>query len=95
MQSPIANTKTFEVTLSFDVAAKLEAFARYENRTISELLEDGFRAYLPIALDKFFAETRQYAATRNPEGYTEEDIPRLVKEVRAEIARETLDQKAS
>ena len=28
-------------------------------------------------------------------GYTEEDIPRLVREVRSEIAREALERKAS
>ena len=95
MQGSLTHPKTFEVTLPFETAQKLEAVARYENRTISELLEDSLKAYLSTALDKFFEETLQYAATRNPEGYTEEDIPRLVKEVRAEIAREALDQKAS
>ncbi len=31
---------------------------------------------------------RRYAQTRNPRGYTEEDIPRLIKEARAEMAAE-------
>jgi len=34
-----------------------------------------------------FDELCEYAAGRNPKGYTEADVPRLVKEVRAEKPR--------
>ena len=32
-------------------------------------------------------ELGEYAAGRNPKGYTEADVPRLIKEVRAEKPR--------
>ena len=32
-------------------------------------------------------ELGEYAASRNPKGYTETDVPRLIKEVRAEMPR--------
>jgi hypothetical protein len=34
--------------------------------------------------EAFLSQITEYAATRNPMGYTEEDVPRLIKEWRAE-----------
>jgi hypothetical protein len=55
---------------------------------MSELLREAFRAYHGQRIGAIFDEIGKYAATRNPHGYTEDDIPRLVKEVRAEMRAE-------
>ena len=69
-------------------AASAEALAKQENRSMSELLREAFRAYHGQRIGAIFDEIGKYAATRNPHGYTEDDIPRLVKEVRAEMRAE-------
>jgi hypothetical protein len=65
--------------------------------------KDSILRLVPIATRKRFAssiwtysaqrarttldELGQYAAGRNPKGYTETDVPRLIKEVRVEKPR--------
>ena len=44
-----------------------------------------FRVYQQEGIRKSLHEVGEYAAMRNPYGDTEEDVPRLVKEVRAEM----------
>jgi hypothetical protein len=78
------------------MAASAVALAKQENRSMSELMREAFRAYHGQRIGAIFDEIGRYAATRNPQGYTEDDIPRLVKEVRAEMraereAKQTLD----
>ncbi len=87
--------KVLTISLPPDLLAKAEALARQEELSLSELFEKAFRAYLSEYVGRVLEESRRYAATRNPHGYTEEDIPRLVSEVRAEIALEALSRKAS
>jgi hypothetical protein len=55
---------------------------------MSELLREAFRAYHAQRIAAIFDEIGKYAATRNPNGYTEEDVPRLIKEVRTEMRAE-------
>jgi hypothetical protein len=71
-----------------EMAASAQALAKQENRTMSELMREAFRRYERDEISRLIDETAAYAATRNPMGYTEEDIPRLVKEVRAEMRAE-------
>jgi hypothetical protein len=71
-----------------EMAAAAELRAKQENRTMSELFREAFRVYDERQVARFIDETAAYAATRNPHGYTEEDIPRLVAEVRAEMRAE-------
>jgi len=79
---------TITIALPATMAAKAEALAESEGRTLSELFLEAFRAYQANAFEQWWKELREYADTRNPHGYTEEDIPRLIKEVRAEMAAE-------
>ncbi len=79
--------KTITISLSATVAAKAEALADIEGRTLSDLLLRAFRAYQAAAFDQWWKELDQ-DPRRNPHGYTEDDIPRLIKEVRAEMAAE-------
>ena len=88
MAKPTRTSRTFTISLPPDLAAKAEHLAKQECRTMSELFREAFRVYYGQHINKLFEETAAYAATRNPHGYTEADVPRLIKEVRAEEAAE-------
>jgi len=81
-------SRAFTISMPPEMAASAQALAKQENRTMSELMREAFRAYHGQRIGAIFDEIGRYAATRNPQGYTEEDIPRLVKEVRAEMRAE-------
>ena len=80
--------KTFSVTLPADLAAKAEGLAEREGRELSDIFTEAFREYWSEYAFRSLEDVRAYAAMRNPHEYTEEDIPRLIKEVRAEEAAE-------
>lgn len=54
---------------------------------MSELFREAFRTYSAQQARQTLDELGEYAAGRNPKGYTETDVPRLIKEVRAEKPR--------
>lgn len=54
---------------------------------MSELFREAFRAYSAQQARRTLDELGKYAAERNPKGYTEADVPRLIQEVRAEKPR--------
>ena len=81
-------SRVFTISMPPEMAASAESLAKKENRTMSELMREAFRAYDERQTARFIDEMGEYAKTRNPMGYTEEDIPRLVKEVRAEMRAE-------
>jgi hypothetical protein len=57
-----------------EMAASAEFLAKQENRSKSELLGEAFRAYHSQRIGAFFNEIGKYAATRNPSGYTEDNV---------------------
>ena len=81
-------SKVYTISLPPDLAKQAEDIAKSENRTMSELFREAFRVYQQERTRKWLQEVGEYAATRNPYGYTEEDVPRLVKEVRAKMQAE-------
>jgi CopG family transcriptional regulator / antitoxin EndoAI len=81
-------SKVFTISMPPEMAKAAESLAKQENRTMSELLREAFRAYHAQRIGAIFDEIGKYAATRNPNGYKEEDVPRLIKEVRAEMRAE-------
>jgi hypothetical protein len=81
-------SRVFTISMPPEMAKAAESLAKQENRTMSELVREAFRAYHAQRIGAIFDEIGKYAATRNPNGYTEEDIPRLIKEVRAEVRAE-------
>jgi predicted DNA-binding protein len=81
-------SRVFTISMPPEMAAAAENLAKRESRTISELFREAFRAYDERQVARFFDEMGEYAKTRNPHGYTEEDIPRLVDEVRTEMRAE-------
>jgi metal-responsive CopG/Arc/MetJ family transcriptional regulator len=81
----MANTRTsrvYTISLPPDLALKAEALARRDSRTMSELFREAFRTYYAQQARRELNEIGEYAATRNP-GYTEADVPGLIKEVRS------------
>ena len=83
MASTARKSKVYTISLPPELAQKAEALARRDSRTMSELFREAFRTYSALQARRTLDELGEYAATRNPEGYTEADVPRLVKEVRA------------
>ena len=83
-------SKVYTISVPPELAARAEAIANSESRTMSEVFRDAFRFWESQrqSTRKWVDDLRAYAATRNPYGYTEEDIPRLIKEVRAEMRAE-------
>ena len=81
-------SRVFTISMPPEMAASAKFLAKQENRTMSELMREAFREYHGQRISAIFDEIGKYAATRNPHGYTEDDIPRLVKEVRAEMRAE-------
>ena len=79
-------SRTYTISLPPDLAQKAEALAKRDSRTMSELFREAFRAYQAEDARKALLEIGAYAETRNPEGYTEADVPRLIQEVRSEKA---------
>jgi Arc/MetJ-type ribon-helix-helix transcriptional regulator len=88
MAALVLNSKTLTVTLPGDEARKLEVLAEREGRDASDIVAEAVQALWAERVEKLFAETRAYAATRNAHGYTEADVPRLIQEVREEADAE-------
>jgi predicted transcriptional regulator len=78
-------SRAFTISMPPEMAAAAESLAKRESRTMSELFREAFRAYHAQQIGTIFDEIGKYAATRNPNGYTEDDVERLVHEVRAEM----------
>jgi len=87
-KSPVRKSRVYTISLPPDMAKQAEAIAKRDSRTMSELFREAFRTYQQERTRKWLEEIGEYAATRNPDGYTEADVPRLIKEVRAEIRAE-------
>jgi metal-responsive CopG/Arc/MetJ family transcriptional regulator len=84
MATRTRTTRTFTISLPPQLAEQVERVAAAEHRTISELIRQAFRTY---QVERARAALEQLQALANREGvpdYSEEDIERLVHEVRAE-----------
>jgi predicted DNA-binding protein len=79
-------SKVYTISLPPELAQRAEALAKRDSRTMSELFREAFRAYYAQQARAAIDEIREYAVTRNPRGYSEADVPRLVQEVRAQTA---------
>jgi CopG family transcriptional regulator/antitoxin EndoAI len=88
MASSARISKTVTISLPPELAAKAELLAKRESRTMSELFREALRRYEQQRSFETLDDIRQYAATRNPQGHTEADVPRLIREVREEMAAE-------
>ena len=77
-------SRVYTISLPPELAQKAEALAKRDSRTMSELFREAFRAYYAQQARKTLEEIGEYAASQNPGGYTEADVPRLIKDVRSE-----------
>ncbi|HWY21443.1 MAG TPA: ribbon-helix-helix protein, CopG family [Candidatus Acidoferrum sp.] len=75
-------SRVYTISLPPELAAKAEALARRDSRTMSELFREAFRSYYAQQARRTLEEIGEYAAARNP-GHTEADVSRLIKEVRS------------
>lgn len=80
-------SRVHTISLPPELAQKAETLAQRDSRTMSELFREAFRTYSAQQARRTLDELGEYVAGRNPTGYTEADVPRLVKEVRAEKPR--------
>ena len=87
-------SRVYTISLPPELAQKAEALAQRDSRTMSELFREAFRTYAAQQARRTLNELGEYAAGRNPKGYMESDVPRLVKEVRAEKPRRKVRSKA-
>jgi predicted DNA-binding protein len=76
-------SRVYSISLPPELARKAESLAKRDSRSMSELFREAFRAYYAQDARRALREIGEYAEARNP-GYSEADVPRLVKEVRAE-----------
>lgn len=87
MATASRKSKVYTISLPPELAQKAEALAQRDSRTMSELFREAFRTYSAQRSRTTLDELGEYAAGRNPKGYTEADVPRLVKEARSEKPR--------
>jgi metal-responsive CopG/Arc/MetJ family transcriptional regulator len=80
-------SKVYTISLPPELAQKAEALAQRDSRTMSELFREAFRTYSAQQARRMLDEVGEYAAGRNPKGHTEADVPRLIRQVRAEKPR--------
>lgn len=75
------SSRVFTISLPAELAAKAEALAKRDSRSMSELFREAFRTYYAQQARLILEDIGEYATSRNP-GYSETDVPRLIKEVR-------------
>lgn len=80
--------KTVNLAISAEVYEQLEKTASAKGLSVAELIPDMLRGYRLDWLEKYNEELDSYLKTLPPTPYSEEDVPRLVKEVRKELAAE-------
>jgi metal-responsive CopG/Arc/MetJ family transcriptional regulator len=88
MPAKARKSKVYSISLPPELADLAEFLAKRESRTISELFREALREYQKQRVGKMFDEIGEYVRTLPPTSYTEEDVPRLVREVRAEMRAE-------
>lgn len=76
------SSRVYTISLPAELAQKAEALAKRDSRSMSELFREAFRTYYAQQARLTLEEIGEYASSRNP-GYTEADVPRLIKEVRS------------
>ena len=84
----MASEQTVTLTIPAELYEKLEKEAEIRGTTLIELLPDLLSAYRLGYLERHEARIQELLRSHPPTPYTEEDVPRLVKEVRKELAAE-------
>ena len=77
-------SRVFTISFPADLADQVTAVAEEESRNISELFREAFRTYRMERMRRRLGDIRAEAAKRVTHRYTEEDVERLVDEIRGE-----------
>ena len=77
-------TRQFTISLPADMAEQVLAAAKAESRTISELFREAFRTYRGQRIQALLKTSLEEGRRRKHQGYTQDDVERLIHEVRAE-----------
>jgi metal-responsive CopG/Arc/MetJ family transcriptional regulator len=77
-------SRVFTISFPENLAKKVIAVAKDEDRSISELFREAFRVYRMEHNDRKLIEARAIAAKRVTHHYTEDDVEALVDDVRRE-----------
>ncbi|MCC6368504.1 MAG: ribbon-helix-helix protein, CopG family [Bryobacterales bacterium] len=75
----MSNRRVISISMPDAQARAAEQLAKSENRTMSELVREALRTYEKQRRREIIREARQRAAAL---GIKEEEVPRIVKEVR-------------
>ena len=81
----VRKSKVYSISLPPDLAKRAEAIAKTESRTMSEVFREAFRAWESERILKALRTAAEYGSEHNPRGYAEEDIPRIIQDVRARV----------
>ena len=84
----LQNSRTLTISLPENIADRLEAMAAEEGCDPSDLLVEGFKRVIMNRVNTSLETARAEARARGGDQYTEDDVERLVDEVRAEMAAE-------
>jgi Arc/MetJ-type ribon-helix-helix transcriptional regulator len=77
--------KTISFSLPEDMAREINELAERERRSVSEVMREAWRTYRVDQFARLAARTASYAEQHNPMGYTEADVPKLIREVRSQL----------
>ena len=79
-------SRVFTISFPEDLAQQVEKLAQQESRNISELFREAFRSYRLERIHRKLDTVRGKTRGANRPTYTEEDVARLVDEIRAELS---------
>jgi metal-responsive CopG/Arc/MetJ family transcriptional regulator len=80
-------SRVFTISFPENLAEQVEQVAKQESRNISELFREAFRTYRLERIQRKLTTTRKTVAARSlREKYTEDDVERLVDEIRSELS---------
>jgi len=79
------SSRVFTISFPQDLAKQVDKVAKEESRNFSELFREAFRTYRMQRMRQRMQADLEYARSRNPKGYREDDVEGFVDEARAEM----------
>lgn len=93
--SPTRKSRVFTISFPEDLAQQVEALAKQESRTISEMFREAFRTLKVNRRDAMLDRFRAEAEKRGPIPYGPEDVESLVDEIRRDNAERSRRKKTA
>jgi len=79
------SSRVFTISFPEDLAKQVDKVAKEESRNFSELFREAFRTYRMERMRRRMQADLEYARSRNPKGYREDDVEGFVDEARAKM----------